>query len=346
MQRDLLASYYAEWRGRGARGGFANDVIEFFRIVFDTDVLNLGAGARLPTFEEVLGLIDLATMRGEGLRGIPLSAPENGGLNLASVRRHLVFLMADAIRRKVPAEPAVHAQLVRNLRLGERLAQTSFVTTNYDTLIDTALEDEALPETERRLGSIVDYGFGALEERGRIPGREMRSFALYKVHGSLNWLHCPVCTDLVVTHGADIVALLLDDPPRARCTHCETLREPVIVPPTLYKSLSNVYLGIVWNHAARALRNCAHLVFCGYSLSDADMHVKYLVKSAQMNRNGSADPLRITLINSYPEKLESSIQHEFERYARLFGADSVTDARLSFEDFAADPGSILGRPRQ
>jgi hypothetical protein len=296
-------------------------------------------------FEEVLGLIDLAAIRGEALRGIPLSAIEGGGLSLSAVRRSLVLLMADAIRRKVPHEPVQHARLVRNLRAGDRLNQTSFITTNYDTLIDSAIEGEALPPGSRGPGSIVEYGFGGLEKRVRLPGREMRSFPLYKVHGSLNWLHCPVCTDLVVTHGADIVGLLLDDPPRARCTHCDGLREPVIVPPTLYKSLSNVYLAVVWNRAASALRDCVELVFCGYSLPDADMHVKYLVKSAQLNRGVATDPIRITLVNNFPTKPESDSQQELERYVRLFGPDAVSDSHLSFEAFAGDPGTILGRPR-
>lgn len=345
LQRDLLTSYYSEHRDRAALREFALQVIEFFRLVFAIDVLNQEATTSVPTFEEALGLIDLATIRGEELRGIPLNGPD-GALTLSSVRRGLVLLMADAIRGKVPAQPVVHSELVRNLRAGDRLTKTVFVTTNYDTLLDDALEDEALAEADRGPGSIVDYGFGELQQRGRIPGRETRSFALYKIHGSLNWLHCPVCTDLHVTHGADIVALLLDDPPRAKCTQCGTMREPVIVPPTLYKSLSNVYLAVVWNRTARALRDCVDLVFCGYSLADADMHVKYLVKSGQLNRSSATDPLRITIVNSYAAKPELDSQQELERYARLFGPDAVSDSRLSFDDFAGDPGTILGRPRQ
>jgi len=345
LQRDLLKSYFLDHRDRGAHREFAHEVIQFFRLVFAVDVLNLEARTLLPTFEEVLGLIDLATMRGEALRGVPLNGPD-GVLSLSSVRRGLVLLMADAIRRRVPAQPVVHSQLLRNLRAGDRLTRTVFVTTNYDTLLDDAIEDEALAQAERGPGSIVDYGFGELQDRGRIPGRETRSFALYKVHGSLNWLHCPVCTDLYVTHGADIVAMLLDDPPRARCTQCGTMRQPVIVPPTLYKVLSNVYLAVVWNRTARALRDCVDLVFCGYSLADADMHVKYLLKAAQLNRSAATDPLRITLVNSYSTKLEPDSQQDLERYARFFGSDAVSDARLSFEDFAGDPGAILGRPRQ
>ncbi|MGH7645349.1 MAG: hypothetical protein ACREMR_07155, partial [Gemmatimonadales bacterium] len=91
------------------------------------------------------------------------------------------------------------------------------------------------------------------------------------------------------------------------------------------------------------LQECTHLVFCGYSLPDADMHVKYLVKTAQMNRGRMTEALLITLLNGYREKPESNSQEEFDRYARLFGPETVSDSRLSFEDFAADPGVILGR---
>jgi hypothetical protein len=76
------------------------------------------------------------------------------------------------------------------------------------------------------------------------------------------------------------------------------------------------------------------------------MHVKYLVKSGQLNRSGVADPLRITIVNNYAAKPEGDSQQELDRYARLFGPHAVSDSRLSFDDFAGDPGRILGRPRQ
>jgi hypothetical protein len=346
MQRDLFNSYFGDVANHEEAQAWAREVAEFFQSAFGVDVTDVTEGRPLPTFEEVLGLIDLAANRNEALYGMPLDADDEPDLTLRSLRRRLVLVLADAIRRRVPQAPEVHYKLVENLRDGGRLQHTSFLSTNYDTLIDVALEDRAIPPVDRRPGRVVDYGFSDLLPRSLFPDRETRSFPIYKVHGSLNWLYCPVCTDLVVTSGPDIITRLVRDPATARCTRCETMREPVIVPPTYYKDISNVYLAIVWNRAARELRECGHLVVCGYSLPDADMHIRYLIKAAQLNRSFATEKLQITLVNSYYGKTAIQRAEELQRYARFFGYDVVMDPDLSFEGFAADPGILLGRARE
>jgi len=252
-----------------------------------------------------------------------------------------VLLMADAVRRRMPQVAEVHRQLIHNLRESGRLRTTAFITTNYDTLIDNALEDTARAPDPPQQDSPVDYGLNSTEpsltenSRGTIV-------PLYKIHGSLNWLYCPVCSDMIVTRGADIITRLQDTMSTARCTHCDTIREPIVVPPTYYKDLSNVYLALVWNNAVKTLREAVHLVFCGYSMPDADMHVKYLIKTAQLNRGSESDPLQITLVNTYAGKNEPDKRSDLDRYSRFFGS-SVTDSSKSFEDFAANPSAVLRR---
>jgi hypothetical protein len=119
------------------------------------------------------------------------------------------------------------------------------------------------------------------------------------------------------------------------------MREPIIVPPTYYKDLSNVYLAVVWNRAARAIRDCVHIVFCGYSLPDSDMHIKYLIKAGQMNRLPTAERLQITLVNAHPGKSPQQSEDELQRYRRFFGYDIVRDSGLSFEEFASNPADTL-----
>src|SRR5262249_40159486 len=160
-----------------------------------------------------------ATARDEALRGIPLDAQNALGFDLRSIRRGLVMAMADAINRRVPDVPKYHRRLIEQLRLGHRLNHTSFISTNYDTLIDSALEDTAIVE-ERDMESVVDYGFGELTQPATLADREDRRFLLCKLHGSLNWLHCPVCFDLVISMGPDVISRLIDDSENSRCVRC------------------------------------------------------------------------------------------------------------------------------
>jgi len=248
--------------------------------------------------------------------------------------------MAEAISTSA-RKPVVHEELVRNLRDERVLNDTLFVSTNYDILIDNALEAEAVRPEERKIGTVVDYGLGNLTHRSSVQDRETRSYPLFKIHGSLNWLFCSVCTELTTTYGTEGVMRLITKPETARCPRCATMRDPVIVPPTYYKDLSNVYLSVVWNQASRKLRTASHVIMCGYSLPDADMHIKYLLKSAQINRDISEEPLQITLVTSFSGKPNAESAAEQNRYVRLFGGVNVRDSGLSFESFASDPSKLF-----
>lgn len=106
---------------------------------------------------------------------------------------------------------------------------------------------------------------------------------------------------------------------------------------TFYKDLNNVFLSSIWNHTDVALRKVKHIIFCGYSFPDADIHIKYLLKRAQTNRN---TPLKFTVINHHLSKLASDIQLEKERFQRFLGR-SVNYTAKSFEDFINDPITVL-----
>ena len=171
-----------------------------------------------------------------------------------------------------------------------------FVSTNYDILIDNALVDEYRHDTD------LDYGvefrnFDRADDWTRP--RRNRSVWLYKPHGSLNWLFCPACNELELTSKEKGVARLISDFAFATCPQCGNVYSPLIVPPTFYKDLNNVFLSSIWNRTDVALRKVKHIIFCGYSFPDADIHIKYLLKRAQVNRNGA---LRVTVVNHYPGK--------------------------------------------
>jgi hypothetical protein len=111
----------------------------------------------------------------------------------------------------------------------------------------------------------------------------------------------------------------------------------MIVPPTFYKDLSNPFLSSIWNRTDVALRKVNHIVFCGYSLPDADIHIKYLLKRAQTNRNA---PLKVTVINSHPGKKNAEIAQEKDRYTRFLGS-TVNYTNKSCQEFANNPLAII-----
>src|SRR6202007_1655685 len=96
-----------------------------------------------------------------------------------------------------------------------------------------------------------------------------------------------------------VVTRLISDFANAACPTCGSVYAPLIVPPTFYKDLNNVFLSSIWNKTDNVLRKAKHVIFCGYSFPDADMHIKYLLKRAQTNRK---DTLRFTVINHFRGK--------------------------------------------
>jgi hypothetical protein len=288
------------------------------------------ARINFPTFEEVLGLADLAILRKEAFRHFDIENRAANSGRLRFIAQYLVFLVARVLDFKLRDRARFHRALVTALHDANVLRKVTFVSTNYDILIDNALADEHGHHIDLDYG--VDFrNFDRTDDWVR-PRRD-RSVSLFKPHGSLNWLFCPVCNELELTPKEKGVARLISDFAYFTCPHCGSVYSPLIVPPTFYKDFSNVFLSSIWNRTDIALRKVKHIIFCGYSFPDADIHIKYLLKRAQVNRSGA---LRVTVVNNYPGKDADSAAQERERYQRFLGpAVEYTDR--SFEQFAGDP---------
>jgi hypothetical protein len=249
------------------------------------------------------------------------------------MREHLVNLIANMLGNIGSWGPAAHHQkLVNSLHKQGSLLRTCFISLNYDTFIDGALD---LPDVD------LDYGveFAKLrakgwksefltERRWRKP-RPARSVALYKVHGSLNWLYCSRCTALIIVPKRFPWVAPIEG---IACPCGSYTVSPIIIPPTFFKLMSNFHLQQIWRHAERALMSARRIVFCGYSLPDADLHIKYLLKRAELNRQGA--PPEVYIVNGRDEECRKrQREDERERYLRLWRDPSLLHFKnLSFED--------------
>jgi NAD-dependent SIR2 family protein deacetylase len=342
MQSELFHKYFA-----GAKQGpeaMKMGLAKFFRLMFSIDVAAPQNDVDFPTFEEALGILDLAELRRESLRDLSLDAAASD--NIRTTHHYLVFAMALVIAEELSGQiPRLHQKVVTNLHAEGHLSDTIFISTNYDILIDNALLNRQVEEIS---GSFIDYGVeftnfdvpDGIQDQWRRWNRPKPSATkLYKLHGSLNWLFCPTCNSLTLTPGMKgAIRLLGIDDPAAKCQVCLSLMAPIIVPPTFYKDMSRIFLSMIWNKAESALRKADHLILCGYSFPDADMHIKYLLKRIQTNRN--PQDLRVTVISNHPSKTDEQRNEEKLRYQRFLGRDvKYTDS--SFEDFANNPATFF-----
>lgn len=339
VQSHLLANHFDQIRNEPVARSADRELVTFFATMFGLDLDVPGWKAEhFPTFEEALGLIDLAIARRESFRDWSLPNVASNSGRLYQVREHLILAMARVIGRQLGSATGRHRELVENLHREGLLTDAVFITTNYDLLADNALYEPHGPWN----GSTMDYGVAFRNGSDLVrAGGPVQT--LLKIHGSMNWLYCPSCAAVDVTPSEKGVLRLVDAPGEACCSSCDTLRHPVIVPPTYYKDMTNVFLATTWNRAEQLLRAASHIVFCGYSLPDADMHVKYLLKRAQVGGRADWSRQRYTVLNDHPAKGDAERRDEEHRYRRFLGP-RVEYLRKGFTEFAADPAGVLRAP--
>jgi hypothetical protein len=301
----------------------------YFAQIWGINVESNAANARFPTFEEALSILDIADARKESFRGMgddPLATGEQ------VLRSNLAFLIYLILNEKLREQYPNHLRLVQELMQAGQLGSTVFVSLNYDIMIDSAIED-----ANRSPQRLPNYGV-KFSPRPNSGGRPFpRAGLLLKLHGSLNWFYCPTCNTLeLFVHHKVMAELSLG---RMYCSKCHGIKAPIIIPPTFFKVMSNFYLQQLWKRAEDELKKARRIVFCGYSFPDADMHIRYLLKRAEVNRTGQ--PPHVFIVNEHPKKRQSERKLECGRYKRLFRQkDRVHWTKLSFEQFAENPQLI------
>jgi hypothetical protein len=284
-----------------------------------------------PDLPLLLSLIDTARVRGESF-----------GSNWESER-------LDKLRESL--EYAIFALLEHDLRVVEYRnpyrvlleylfahvsTSLTVISLNYDIIVDNVLSalvegptEGGLPNYECDIAT-SEYRAAALVPRmDRDPVR----VDLLKLHGSLNWMHCPNChrLDLGVSEsGRSTVKVLSElwETGRAlklaesftrqgrMCEDCESRLRALIITPTAQKDYGNPHIARIWYAADRALRRASRVAFVGYSLPYDDVEVAYLLKRGLSHLDSSS----ITVVE-HAQGPSTLREHEAgRRYRNLFGS--------------------------
>jgi SIR2-like protein len=315
------------------RASSEGELRTFFDLFWGSDIDNPNLNSQyFPTFEEALGLLEMANARGEYFKGF--GGMQTEATRAQEMRAHLANLIAIVLDDALQSARHTHSDLVAHLKNLSWMDTVSFISFNYDLLIDNALRT--------RLQVDPDYSVPFRWIENPFPAQAgLTPPTLLKLHGSLNWLFCPTCNQLDCYPGEKIVAQIAHDPMRMPCAVCQEPRVPILVPPTFFKVMSNFYLQQIWRQTEARLREADHLIFCGYSFPDADIHFKYLLKRAEINQPDlPRKRLEVFIINEHPGKSAQQRDDEKHRYIRFFREkDLVHWTKLSFKDFADDPAA-------
>jgi len=303
---------------------------QFFQAFYNIDVARIGKGTIFPTFEEVLGALELALQREENFK---VAGTVWDQYRIRRCREYVVTLICIILAAKLGPEPTGapnhHSKLIKAIPAGET---TCFISLNYDLLIDNAI---------RVANRTPEYG----TEFANAIDRTGEGVGLYKLHGSLNWLRCPTCGSLTHTGSSKGASYPIERRARCQTRNCNAETIPIVVPPTFFKVMSDFHLEQVWHRAELALLEAEKIFFCGYSLPDADMHIRYLLKKVEVNRGSTPE---VFIVSNHKKKKQAEKKTECARFKRLFRLPSkVVYTSLSFEQFALlGPGKAQKFPRE
>lgn len=146
-----------------------------------------------------------------------------------------------------------------------------FITFNYDLLLDGAVSlnnPDLLGDYHLPFSKISNYpGY----ERFLNGSKLEIDVDILKLHGSLNWAHCPECLSLSLAYYIEY-----SEVQQSKCSECGANLEPVLIPPTYRKDIKLADLRNLWKIAENAISYADEIVIVGYSFPEADLEAKWL----------------------------------------------------------------------
>jgi hypothetical protein len=192
----------------------------------------------------------------------------------------------------------------------------SIITTNYDVVIEKRLYERI---EAHEIPDLIDFGLSwrVVDSPGDAPAQARPSqpwLGLYKLHGSLDWLRCPLCDHIYIDPARTIFrgeGGRSEGASRRNAT-CVCGYRPlrhIIVAPSMVRDVRNPNLLTIWHSALEALRTADEWIVIGYSMPPEDVAIRAMLLRAHRGRR---QPPRVRLVERGPnEEVEA-------RYRLLF----------------------------
>lgn len=293
-----------------------------------------------PSLEDVFTLLDQTIQEKQHCAGFTLSELEEV---LDALKRAILFVLHDA-GQKVPSAAADFyrtfcAYLIRQRLLG---IPFSVISLNWDCLFE-----DTLYWCLREAGGVrvidIDYCCYTVPLGASCPhfpsilqhAKGLFNIKVLKLHGSANWLLCPNCNKMytgvgsteevwsqyVLTQECPTCKTFPRGPGHSHIPNSPKL-EPFFLTPTFLKQFSNTHIKTVWHNAYIELAEADRLIFIGYSLPDADYHVRNLLRRAIRH---TCSVTAVLTSNAEPKRIAKRLHGYFPavRYRQFFGTDRV-----------------------
>jgi len=298
-----------------------------------------------PRLEDIFTLIDQSIQHKNYCVGYNWQEVEVIRRALLSAIVHLFHINES---RTPPAKNGLYRKIAaflieERVEAGQQNHPFSIISLNWDCVLENAIY-WCLDEHE--IGNVdVDYccyttplqGPGGQEAK-HVPSLQQKAVGLYniklmKLHGSINCVVCPNCNRLYAgLHApAEWMEEYLVNKICPRCARVVPysqdgrqggpILEPLLITPTFLKELGDTHIQMVWHNAYVDLCEAKKVIFIGYSLPEADYHLRTLLKRAI--RHDAEITAVLTERDNPPADCPAHIRDKYaaSRYRAFFGSE-------------------------
>ena len=332
LQRDILPQIISGINKEIESSEIGKIVNDFIKDNFKFDIPNNS----YPQLEAVFGFIDYFIQQNESLSA---KYPYD---TLRNIKEYLIKLIHYIVNLETDKSSYHYNQFWT--QVVKRNTNVSIVTLNYDTLLEQSFDflfknhgyiDYCIPLMNyQRTPQLSRFNFWVNPREPVMvdAGENPVPFKIIKLHGSLNWKYCNCCDQTLLTpwdrkidlnHGKFVGYTYPEkEEYELVCPLDKTEFQTLIMPPSYIKTLHHPVITQLLGEAAREIRSTKKLVFIGYSLSNADVHIK-----AFLQKHVPSD-LEMVVVN--PKKKES-----MELNYRSLSRD-IDFQYVSFEELVQD----------
>jgi NAD-dependent SIR2 family protein deacetylase len=233
--------------------------------------------ASLPLITDIFSLLDHSLGQADAL-------PIGGQSEIRHCRQLLMQAITDVLisahhEEFAPAEAKTHSILVNWLHAMS--PDLGFITTNYDTSIETELYGKY---DGKKLYDALDLGYDWRDLAGNLHSRPVApALRVYKLHGSFDLLRCATCGFVYLNRWGNIAHQAfrrrIDSQNTCHCRSDQRL-ELHIVSPSHVRDVRDSSLLNAWRHALEWMRTSDRWIIAGYSLPSEDLAIRSLLLKA------------------------------------------------------------------
>lgn len=226
---------------------------------------------------------------------------------LKEIRKALVYVIIKTLEQLIDQDRySLYYKFLQDLCGLQEQYQYSFITFNYDLILERSLENGA-----------CSYNYCLHPDEFPIESIQKK---ILKLHGSSNWLFCSQCSKITILNQKALGNLYSQ-----KCNSCGLGVVPLLIPPTWNKRFDSVFIENVWHFAFEELRQANRIIIIGYSLPPTDIYFRDFLTLCLKD----SDPLkRIVVIDpnkSIKERYESFFETDFSRRYLNFIARSFSE---------------------